>query len=456
MRYLVALLFVLALMGLFLTPLAEPVAAAANSAQAYTVVFRSATLPADAADVIEAAGGRLVYALDAVGVAIAVSSDPLFADRVSGSAGVVSVGLQRYQALPAVEVLEYNDAESGPTASDDLYAAYQWDIRRVKADQAWATTTGSHDTVVAVIDTGIASNHPDLSPNLVYAACFSLASMSGTGTCSTYPDLHWHGTHVAGTVAAAFDHGRVVGVGPDLGLASYNVFELVDGDIVAFDGPIWAAMLDAADRGFDVINMSLGGYVVFPNSQEDVATWTAWNRVANYVTRQGVTIVASAGNGDLNLNGPVAHIPSDLPDVISVGATGIRPDPVYPQPGAFDVRAFYSNYGAAVTLSAPGGDLGPEGTPWPFPAAFYLVMSSYVSISPDCAATASCPVGYAWAGGTSMASPHVAGAAGLVKDADPSLTAKQVRSILKRTAENLGDRQQFGHGMLDVEAAVNR
>src|SRR5690606_24115143 len=86
---------------------------------------------------------------------------------------------------------------------------------------AWeAGVTGSHDTVVAVIDTGVASNHPDLAPNLLYAACYAVE-----WECSAYPDLHYHGTHVAGTIAAAFGHGRAVGVGPDLGLASYNVFE---------------------------------------------------------------------------------------------------------------------------------------------------------------------------------------------------------------------------------------
>jgi subtilisin family serine protease len=271
---------------------------------------------------------------------------------------------------------------------------------------------------------------------------------------------------VAGTVAAAFDGGGVIGVGPNLGIASYNVFEFYDFPddgagplLVAFDEALWQAMLDATERGYDVINMSLGGYIVRSASKEDVAAWTAWNRIADYVTRQGVTIVASAGNGNLDLNGPVDHIPSDVTGVISTGASGIRPDPIFPQDDSYDIRAFYSNYGASVILSAPGGDCGLADScdELTRPANWfeYLVFSTYVEANPLCAATASCPVGYAWAGGTSMSSPHVSGAAGLVADQNPGLNPHQVISILKRTTDNLGDRQQFGHGMLNVYTAVD-
>lgn len=415
----------------------------------YVVVFQGLGVPEDAAAVIEAAGGTLARTLDPIGVAIAVSDDPQFPERLKQASTVYAVGPERAMGLPEGEVsLVYTPTEGAPTATDIYYELFQWDIRRVRADQAWYYTTGSHDTVVAVIDTGVAWNHPDLYPNVIFAACFSIYP-----ECSPYPQYHWHGTHVAGTIAAAFDGGRAVGVGPNLALASYNVFDLtLEGGVVAYDEAIWAAIIDATQRGFDVINMSLGGYVIFPN--KDAAAWTAWNRVINYARQHGVTVVASAGNDSFDLNGPVAHVPSDLPGVISVAATGIRPEPAYPQEGAYDVPAFYTNYGASVKLSAPGGDIGPEGTPWPFPGAYYLVFSTYVYLNPGCAATASCPVGYAWAAGTSMASPHVAGVAGLVKDVAPYLTPYQVESVLVRTAEKLGDRQIFGHGMVDALAAV--
>ena len=434
------------LLGIFVAP----GVAAETEATRYVVVFNSNSVPSDAANTIAKAGGEMAKSFDEIGVAIAISSNANFAKNLEKAKGVKIVGMERYMELAPMNKVE---ADEPDPAVDEYYYAYQWDIRRVNADQAWDITTGSHDTVVAVLDTGIAWNHPDLAPNVVYATCYSTQP-----TCSAYPDLHWHGTHVAGTVGAAFGGGRAVGVGPNLGLASYNVFELFfDEDenewvVVAFDEALWAAMLDVAEKGFDVINMSLGGYYYIP--EDGPAGIVAWNRVVDYVRRQGVTIVASAGNGGADLNGPLVHIPGDVTGIINVAATGIRPDPFYPQEGAYDVQAFYSNYGAAVTLASPGGDLGPDAPTYPY--WWYFVFSDYVYPDPVCAATASCPIGYAWAAGTSMAAPHVAGAAGLVMDLDPGLNPYQVEARLKLTAENLGDRQQFGHGMLDVFAALSK
>jgi subtilisin family serine protease len=213
--------------------------------------------------------------------------------------------------------------------------------------------------------------------------------------------------------------------------------------------------MDAADRGFDVINMSLGGYGVYGGQgTNDLATFVAAEkRIANYVNQAGTVMVASAGNGAVNLNGRVIHTPGDVKGIINVAATGLWPSIFAPE---YDVLTYYSNYGAAVDIAAPGGDLGPEGTPYPFPAVYHLVLSTYVIPNPACAATYSCPLGYAWAGGTSMAAPHVAGGAGLVRDANPDLNPLQVKSILTSTAERIGSRQLFGHGMLDVFAAVGK
>ncbi len=447
MKRLIRILIVMALLAAFVV---IPVAAQGQSTR-YVVVLTNSHVPDNASEMAAAIGATIERAFPEVGVLIVSSSNPNFASDARGFSGVLAVGVERAMGLPDGELVEVvaDDVgvDVGPTPADNLYSL-QWDIRRVGADVAWNTTAGSHNTVVSVIDTGVAWNHPDLAPNVVFAACYA------TVPCLAYPSLHWHGTHVAGTVAAAFGGGRVVGVGPQLGIASYNVFELIGGSVLATDGAIWSAMLDTAAQGFDVINMSLGGYLVFPASQEDVATWTAWNRVTDYVIGQGVTVVASAGNSAFDHNGAVAHIPGDLPGILNVGATGIRPNPVFPQAGFFDVTAFYSDFGAAVDISAPGGDCGPTGL-CVSANRFYFVLSSFVFTNPACAATASCPVGYAFAIGTSMASPHVSGAAGLVHDLDPGLVAQQIFAILKQTADSLGDRQVFGHGILDVAEAVS-
>ncbi|MGW8267376.1 MAG: S8 family peptidase [Longimicrobiales bacterium] len=404
----------------------------------YVLVFNRGEQPADVNALVSEAGGTLLFSFPEVGLAVARGNDASFVRTVRRHPQVQAVGPTGEWSVP--RTLTHVEDLTEPTPTDTYYQYYQWHIRRVGADQAWAAgATGSHGTVVAIIDTGVDATHPDLAPNVVFRACMQLG-----GPCPDDLLTSGHGTHVAGLVGAAFGGGRAIGVGPNLGLAGYQVFEMEGG---AADGPIWWAILDAANRGFAVVNLSLGRYSMFGYGHAyGAAVWTAWNRVTEYATRAGVTVVASAGNEIVNVNGPLFHIPGDLPMVINVAATGIQPLPLYPQEGFFDIPAFYSNPGAAVTLSAPGGDCGelssctgspPSGLPY----FLYMDFSAY-------------PGGYAWMGGTSQAAPHVAGAAGLIMDQNPDLTPRQVAAILTRTAENIGHRQIFGHGMLDVLAAV--
>ena len=429
-------------------------------ASRYVVVFKKSEVSQAAEKAIAAAGGTVVRSLPQVGLAIVSSSNPAFAEQISGKAEVSSAGMVSAEALP--ESHEGGGYLQAPTAADDLFnAGLVWGVERIHAPEAWAAgDTGSHDTVVAIIDTGIATNHPDLAPNIVYTDCFVSTGSKATGACTPYPSFSDHGTHVAGTVAAAFGGGRVVGVGPNLGLAGYNTFEPIEGcGICTYSDTRWAAMIDAADRGFDVINMSLGSLQRKggKGTNELNAYIQAENRVAKYVLKAGTTIVASAGNSNVNLNGLYYNTPGGVPGIINVGATGIRPEPRYTE-DSYDVRSFFSNYGAQVDISAPGGDCGlPDScNPATRPENWfeYLVLSSTVAPSPACAATKSCPVGYGWKAGTSMASPHVAGVAGLVRDAMPGLSPKQVTSLLKRTADDVGSRQLFGHGVVDAYEAT--
>jgi lantibiotic leader peptide-processing serine protease len=453
-------ILLLAVLALLVSPSASTTMAQGETVR-WVVNFTGNSLPNNAAANITAAGGQLVRSFPQVGVAIAESSNPNFAATMKGFPRVHSVGEVGLISVPEVQVIP---AELDPQTVPDPPAAFfdeLWGIARVNAPAAWeAGITGSHNTVVAVIDTGIASNHPDVGPNLVFNACYVSTGDHTTGACTPYPSLSFHGTHVAGTVAANFG-GGVVGVGPNLGLANYNVFEFIPGvGVRAYFDSIYAAMLDSAERGFEVINMSLGALGTFQGPDGDAATFVANQRVANYILQQGTYIVASAGNANLDLNGPIFNVPGGVPGITNVGATGIRPDAVFPQPDAFDVRAFYSNYGAAVPLVAPGGDCGlPDSCdPATRPANWfeYLVLSAYVAPNPACATTQSCPVGWAWAAGTSMAAPHVSGVAGLVRDQNPNLNPNQVEAILMLTAENLGDYQLFGHGMVNAYAAATQ
>jgi lantibiotic leader peptide-processing serine protease len=430
---------------------------AVGEPERYLVMYRKA-VPSDAAAQIERAGGTLVRVLPQVGLAVATTSSADFATAMTANRAVMAVGAAVATSVPSTTEAAFGADADAPTAADDLFnGGLVWGVERVQAPAAWAAgQTGSHETVVAIIDTGIANNHPDLAPNIVYEDCYVSAGSAADGACTPYPSLSDHGTHVAGTVAATFGGGRVVGVGPNLGLAGYNTFEFIPGcGVCSYSDARWAAMLDAADRGFDAINMSLGGYGQYGGQgSQDLAVYVALEkRVANYVTRRGTVLVASAGNGGLDLNGTIIHLPGDVPGMLNVSATGIQPEPRYQAGVSTDVLAFYSNYGAAVDVAAPGGDCGQIGTcDANRPANWfeYLVLSTIVAPNPTCAATESCAVGYGWKAGTSMAAPHVAGVAGLARDANPGLSASQVSTLVTRSADPIGSRQAFGHGMVNA------
>lgn len=428
----------------------------------FLVMYRK-DVPADVEAQVANAGGRLVRVLPQVGLAVATSSTPEFVAAMRAQRNVLAVGPAVATGAPGTTGVAFDAGTEAPTFADDIYnAGLVWGVDRVHAPRAWsAGYTGSHETVVAIIDTGIASNHPDLAGNIVYEDCFVAAGSAADGACLPYPSYSDHGTHVAGTVAAAFGGGRVVGVGPNLGLAGYNTFEPIPGcGVCSYTDSRWAAMIDAADRGFDVINMSLGSTGQFGGlGSNDLATFIAMEkRVATYVTRRGTVLVASAGNGGLDLNGTIVHLPGDVPGMLNVSATGIRPEPRYVAGVSTDVLAFYSNYGAAVDVAAPGGDCGladscDEATR-PANYAEHLVLSTVVAPNPTCAATASCAVGYGWKGGTSMAAPHVSGVAGLAREAHPRWSAARISALVVRASDRLGDRAAFGHGMVNAANVV--
>jgi subtilisin family serine protease len=465
---------------------------AAAAADRYVVVFKTeASLPTDAGDRVRRAGGRPTRVLPAIGTIVA-SGDAVFAELMARDRDVLAVGIERLRRRPPSVAIPFDPArtsapEAAPTPADNLYF-FQWNMRRIGAPAVWSRfplSTGGRRPIVALLDSGVADDHPDLAGQVVATNATSYCNTPGGSAntpsypkYSSYVDLvanpdwspadgcsplpsptfDFHGTHVGGTIAARFDGGRVVGVAPESGIAAYKVFDVIRIDdpdagptfvIGAFDGPVFAAIIHAATAGYPVINMSLGG-LLDRSIEEDNATWQAWNRVAKFATKQGTLIVASAGNQATNLNGPIAHIPSDLPSVVSTSATGWSQlqlgssGLVEPAPGSHDVLAFYSNFGSPVDIAAPGGDCGPVAEPDCL--VEYLVLSS--SINPAGA------LGYAFAAGTSMAAPHVSAVAAMVRALHPNWSVAKTRSHLQSTAQNLRPRRHFGHGILDADRAV--
>lgn len=436
-------------------------AQALSGQQRYLVVFREDRLPLDAGAHVAKAGGTTNRTLEQLGVLVAVGDDR-FADALEKNPAVLAVGRERwFDGTPA----SADRAEA--TTYGDAYAALQWDMVRVGAPASWARATPAAS--VAVIDTGIADDHRDLSGQVVHSLATNICQHGG----SAYPYYEhvidfttgvWceptaayfdaHGTHVAGTIAAKRDGGGIIGVAPTAKIAAYKVFDRLRvsdgrGGVVhrlgAFQLPIFEAIVDATLRGHRVINMSLVARLD-RRDRDDNAAYLAWDRVAKWAHRMGTVIVTAAGNSAATNNGTVAFVPSDLPTVISVSATGtsqlVWDGTGYVAAPSSDVLASYSNYGAAVDLAAPGGTCGPHAGCDPL----YLILSSCISGSGR--------LGYCWAGGTSMAAPHVAGAVALVRGLHAEWSPDQVRSHLKTTASHLGDRQSFGAGLLDVDMAT--
>ncbi|WP_328460516.1 S8 family serine peptidase [Actinoplanes sp. NBC_00393] len=289
----------------------------------------------------------------------------------------------------------------GVPAGSDPYRSSQWDLTKIRTTEAWRTSTGAGITV-AVIDTGVDGSHPDLAGK-VLTGYDTIAGRAGGNT-----DRNGHGTHVAGTIAAKTGNGvGVAGIAPDVKILPVKTLDATGSGLMSdtAEGIVWAT-----DHGAQVINMSLGSH----DQLGAVTTAIA------YARSKGVTVVAAAGN-ERTKGSPVSYPAAD-PGVIAVAATD-----------SADKYAYFSNAGNYVDLAAPGSDILNT-----YPTA--LRRSGYASMS-----------------GTSMAAPHVAAAAALVKAYRPASTPDQIEQALERTAKDLGatgfDRD-YGNGRLDVAAAL--
>ncbi|MUV13453.1 S8 family serine peptidase [Noviluteimonas gilva] len=351
----------------------------------------------------------------------------------------------------------YHTGIAAPTMlpNDPLSQQYQWhfynSVGGIKAPAAWDSATGT-GVVVAVLDTGV-TDHPDLSPNLLQGYDFiSDAFISRRATDERVPGAHdygdwnddftqcemsnssFHGTHTAGTVAevsnngiglAGVAHGAKVLPVRVLGRCGGYTSDIADAIVWASGGTVPGVPANANPA--EVINMSLGGQFLCEESMQS-AIDTA---VAN-----GTTVVVSAGNSNANAS---EFSPASCNNVITVGASRITGG-----------KAFYSNFGKKVDLSAPGGGGGQDGG-----AAGYVWQTLNDSATaPELGSPA-----YGGMAGTSMAAPHVAAVAALVQGkASTPLTPAQMETMLKATARRfpvtIPTNQPMGTGILDAKAAV--
>jgi thermitase len=312
--------------------------------------------------------------------------------------GQVMAKVKAYSANARVAYAEPDFMVQALGTPNDVWFVDQWGMVRIQAPQAWDVTTGSPSITIAILDTGVDLDHPDLASKIVSNRNFS--------TSPTADDVYGHGTHVAGIAAACTNNG--IGVA-GLGYTSTIMNVKVLGDTGSgywswvASGIVWAA-----DHGARIINLSLGG--PFGSTTVESAINYAWNK--------GVVIVAAAGN----YGNSAPCYPAYYTNCIAVAATN-----------RLDELAGFSNYGGWVDVAAPG--VG--------------IVSTYLSTSNG---------GYSFMSGTSMASPHVAGLAALVFTVVTDSNGNgrlndEVRAQIQANCDNIGV-SGIGSGLINAYKAV--
>lgn len=317
-------------------------------------------------------------------------------EAVSEEAAKAELGDKVEGTVLTVEV----DTPVSVLGATDPQRSNQWALDLTSFEQAWSTTTGNR-TIVAVIDTGVRGDHEDLAGAV-------LPGLDLVGNSDGRIDPNGHGTHVAGIIAARASNGvGVAGAAPTVRILPVRV---LDANGAGSSSAVTQGIIWAVDQGARVINLSLGGTTPSEGMRQAI----------QYANSKRVVVLAAAGNS--GLQGSPTVYPAAFPESIAVGAVNSNLQ-----------RAAFSNVGSYVDLAAPGDG----------------ILSTYGTSK----------TAYAYASGTSMATPYAAAAAALVIAADTSLSATAVRNRLESTARDLGPPgadAEYGKGLVNPAAATRR
>jgi subtilisin family serine protease len=448
-----------------------------GSTETYLILAKQQALSSDTTARVAAAGGRVIATYPEIGVLVARSERSDFRAAMSKDGKVESVNptskykmrIDGTESSTQADASASGDLPNAPAADSDSLSGLQWDMRQIKTPQAHAITGGSPAVLVGDLDSGLDYTHPDLAANVDFANSTSCDSGVSNPAPAAWKDDNGHGTHTAGTIAAAANGIGIVGVAPNVKIAAVKT-----GNAAGFFYPenVVCAFMWAGSHHFDVTNNSYFADPYLYNCKNDPvqrAIYKAESRAIQWAQTQGVTVVAANGNESDDLAHPsvdatspddtnpvtrdvtnaCAVVPVEVPGVIGVSAVGsARQVDGNDDPDDF-LKSYYSSYGVGVTeVTAPGGD-------------FYygrsadsvngLVLSTWPSYEPcgrsvkeDPATPGQGLTVYCYLQGTSMASPHAAGLAALIisryGDASSPQNGKmrpgQVAAIMQQTADS--------------------
>lgn len=436
-------------------PLSSSSKLASTPIDNFMVISKSEILPASLLKKISLYG-EIVNSMPEIGILVVKPTVSNFETKVAKlyEVQVVVPDLN----VKWIEPTEYFNESNPPSiGNDEPYFGYQWGMDAINAPEAWNAGYTGEGARVFILDSGIDAEHPDLSPNLNTDLCASFVPGEDYNVADGF--YFNHGTHVAGIIAAAHNNFGVIGVAPEAEIVAVKVISEYTGS-GAFSW-INRGIIYAADNGADVINMSLGatfyrnGFYYDEDGvlQKMPASYIqkfilATQRAVDYAVKKGAVIVTSAGNDGLNMdgNGSLFKLPGGLQKVITVSATA--PDYWYRDnengiDPLLDIPSSYTDYGKSfIEVAAPGGDFDF------FPLDYYYYDCVLSTISG----------GWAWAAGTSMASPHVAGVAALIIGKNGGeMDPHEVTMQLLKTADKIdgeGTSAYFGNGRVNAYRAV--
>jgi len=413
----------------------------------YMVITNSTELTKSAEDFLKASGGNILSTIPEIGIAIVQSDDLDFMQKTMKGSEIQAV-------VPDYEVkwIPSENAQKEEGIGDGEFffdIGRLWGLDAINAPQAWELGFTGKGASVFVLDSGIDPDHIDLAPNVNTELSRSFLANENwfIGDSIGFN----HGTHVAGTIAAADTDFGVIGVAPDAELVAVKVLSEISGS-----GPfsaINAGIVYAGNNGADVINMSLGA-TLSKNGKLVDADGNAYKipakfiqeiihaqqRAIDYAFNNGVTIIASAGNDGVNYDGNGADIklPGSLNNVVTVSATapeGYNPSATVHN---YDIPASYTTYGRSlIDVAAPGGDFDVS--------RLDQILSAGNNNS------------FYYSSGTSMAAPHVSGIAALIIAKNGKMNPKEVVRQIENTSDKVdgnGKSLFFGKGRVNALRAV--